>query len=252
MYSFFLQFFFLKRKYFYFICVFIFLVPLPCFVSPPHLSFFDWLICFLPACWSRSFPFNVRWTSSSDTSTLSSRERKKKRERLLERERERERDRKRVSDCDKKVSAWWVISVFWSSEAFWGLLWELILGGFLRGCFDLLWILIWVGVFLVLNHPTRREVVVVGWRRKCPTRSLSKKLQLLSLTTPAGLAQVWCQILKLSFMSCLWMGSFGFWVGFNCAEFCVLWLFFRYLWPFFIIQVVGKFDLVHLRLCFQC
>jgi len=64
-------------------------------------------------------------------------------------------------------------------------------------CLDL----IWVGVFLVLDHPTRRTVV--GWgSRRCPTRILLLRkllLLLLSLITPAGQTQVWLLILQLSF-----------------------------------------------------
>ena len=83
----------------------------------------------------------------------------------------------------------------------------IILGGFCEGWLWFAWILIWVGVFLVLDHPTRRAVVV-GWgSRRFPTKILLlRKLLLLflSLTSPAGLTQVCLLMFQLSFSCPLW------------------------------------------------
>jgi hypothetical protein len=47
--------------------------------------------------------------------------------------------------------------------------------------------LIWVGVFLVLDHPTRRTLML---SKRFQRKILSKKLLFLNLITPLGLAQV--------------------------------------------------------------
>lgn len=78
---------------------------------------------------------------------------------------------------------------------------------------------IWVGVFLVLDHPTRRTLKV--WRKFRRKRGL-KKVLLLNLITPQGLAQVRDWILRKNCFFFFVMPSlFDCWVGFNLVQFWV-------------------------------
>lgn len=93
-----------------------------------------------------------------------------------------------VCDCVGKLWLWEAFC--YESNSLLGFLWGVALI-----CLDL----IWVAVFLVLDHPTRRTTALL-WRRRrrklLPTKI--PPLKKLLFLTPVGLAQVSHQISKLS------------------------------------------------------
>lgn len=170
------------------------------------LEFLDWLICFFSGALVSIFPFNGWWRSSLQTHphwALPSRERKKL----------------RVREKEKRQCLCWC--VIHST-----VLLKLWVKGLLLLCYDRYSLIcfgfvIWVPVFLVLDHPTRRTIKVMGLRKLWPKRTLSKNLHFLTLITPVGLAQVCHQILNLSFILLLLQSLFTRLAPFNCVEFCL-------------------------------
>lgn len=112
--------------------------------------------------------------------------------------------------------------------------------GFVRFGSDL----IWVGVFLVSDHPTRR---VMEWRKKWPRRIQLRTAHLLSLIMWPELVQVNPLFLELFFALFSFLFFMGFFFsGYSLTVLNLNFVFSKFYFQCFVVMIYCYFDLIHL------